>query len=85
LIHASLSAILFVVFVVPLCVSLIVSSNYLALPSKRAFVAASRPKGKGRKLTMKIQPVDGKGKSRAVRLWFRNRTEALYFQSRFGQ
>ena len=70
-------------YVIPVYLAVLVSSNYLALPSKRVFVAASRPKGKGHKLTMKIRSADGSGKSRAVRLWFRNRTEARYFQSCF--
>lgn len=69
--------------VIPIYLAVLVSSYHLAGQATCAFVAVSRPKGKGRKLTMKIRPADGSGKSRSVRLWFRNRTEARYFQSRF--
>lgn len=77
------NAILF--YVIPVCVAMIVSSHYLALPSKRAFVPATRPKGKGGKLTLKIRPADGNGKSRTVSLCFRNLYEARQFQSHFEQ
>ena len=75
----------FICIGIPICLAFIVSSNYLALPSKRAFVPVTRPKGKDGKLTLKIRSADGNGKNRTVSLCFRNLYEARQFQSHFEQ
>lgn len=71
--------------VIPIYLAVLVSSYHLAGHDTCAFVATSRPQGKRRKLTMKIKPADGSGKSRSIRLWFRTSEEARDFQSRFKQ
>ena len=71
--------------VIPIYLAVLVSSYHLAGQATCAFVATSRPQGKRRKLTMKIKPADGSGKSRSIRLWFRTPEEARDFQARFKQ
>jgi hypothetical protein len=69
--------------VIPLYLAVLVSSYHLAGQGTCAFVATSRPQVKRRKLTMKIRPADGSGKSRSIRLWFSTSDDARDFQAHF--
>ncbi len=69
---------------VAICIAVYVSSYHLALPGSGTFVPVTRPKCRGRSVTMKIRPPECQ-KLRCVRFRFRCHLDARVFQSHFEQ
>lgn len=67
---------------ISICIAGYVSSYHLALPGSETFVPVTRPKLRGRILTMKIREPECR-KERRVRLRFRSHLDARVFQSHF--
>lgn len=71
-------------FGISICIAGYISSYHLALPGSGTFVPVTRPKCRGRCLTMKIRPPESQ-KARHVCLRFRSHLDARVFQSHFEQ
>jgi hypothetical protein len=69
---------------ISICIAVYVSSYHLALHGSGTFVPVTRPKCRGRSLTMKIRPLECQ-KARRVCLRFRSHLDARVFQSHFEQ
>jgi hypothetical protein len=69
---------------ISICIAVYVSTYHLALPGSGTFVTVTRPKCRGRSLTMKIRPAESP-KARRVSLRFRSHLDARVFQSHFEQ